>query len=69
MQAQKDDYGTFKSIWRSDGYEGEPLVDVGRLEASDVLSVFTRTAKNLDGKRSVVVLDFSLAGGAQGAEI
>jgi hypothetical protein len=69
MQAQKDDYGTFKSIWRSDGYEGEPLADVGRLEVSDVLSVFTRTAKSQDRNRSVVVLDFSLAGGAQGAEI
>jgi hypothetical protein len=69
MQAEKDGYGSFKSIWRSDGYEGEPSVDVGRLEVSDVLSVFTRTAKNQDWKRSVVVLDFSLAVGAQEDEI
>jgi hypothetical protein len=66
MRARKeDDYGTFKSIWRSDGYDGEPLVDVGRLEVSDVLSLFTRTAKNQDGNRDVVILDFSLAAEAR----
>jgi hypothetical protein len=58
--ARKDEaYASFKSIWRSDGYDGEPLVDVQRLEVSDVLSVFTRTSSR-GGGSNVVVLDFAL---------
>lgn len=51
----------FETLWRSYGFDGEPLVDVQRLEVSDTLSVFTRTDKRgADGKRYVVVLDFVL---------
>jgi hypothetical protein len=49
----------FEMVWSGEGYDGEPLVDVGRLEAEDVLSVFTRTDLQ-DGRRDVVVLDFDL---------
>ncbi len=35
-----DGYQKFESIWWSDGFDGEPLVDAQRLEESDVLSVF-----------------------------
>ena len=59
LQGKKEQgYKSFVGIWTSDGYDGEPLVDVHRLEASDVLSVFTRTAAS--PKRAVVVLDFDL---------
>jgi hypothetical protein len=61
LQARKDEgYVTFKSTWRSDGFDGEPLVDVQRLEVSDILSVFTRTNKSIGGESKVVVLDFTL---------
>lgn len=52
---------TFETIWNRDGFDGEPLVDVQRLEVSDTLSIFTRTDKQADGKRYVVVMDFVLA--------
>lgn len=45
-----DGYQKFESIWRSNGFDGEPLVDVQRLEESDVLSVFTRTKKSRKDK-------------------
>ena len=62
MRARKGDSEVrFELIWRSKGYDGEPLVDLQRLEASDVLSIFTRTEKNAKWLRSVVVLDFSLS--------
>lgn len=61
MQARKDEeYGTFKSIWRNEGFNGEPLVDVQRLKVSDILSVFTRTNRSISGESKVVVLDFTL---------
>jgi hypothetical protein len=60
MLARKDEHASFKSVWRKDGYDGEPLVDVQRLEMSDVLSVFTRTSRNAGGESNVVVLDFIL---------
>jgi hypothetical protein len=61
LQARKDEeYVTFKSTWRGDGFDGEPLVDVQRLEVSDILSVFTRTNKSIGGESKVVVLDFTL---------
>lgn len=49
----------FETVWRGEGFDGEPCVDVGMLEDSDLLSVFTRTDL-IDGKREVVVLDFDL---------
>jgi len=60
MAPKEDDYSRFESIWRSEGFDGEPLVDVQRLEASNILSVFTRTEKNAEGDRNIVVLDFTL---------
>lgn len=59
LARREDDYGKFESIWREDGFDGEPLVDVQRLEMSNVLSVFTRTGIK-DGKRNVVVVDLLL---------
>jgi hypothetical protein len=50
---------SFETVWRGEGFDGEPCVDVGRLEDYDVLSVFTRTDL-IDGKRDVVILDFDL---------
>jgi D-alanine-D-alanine ligase-like ATP-grasp enzyme len=62
MQASpKNDYKEFETVWRAEeGFDGEPLVDVQRLETSNVLSIFTRTSKNSDGISSIVVLDFQL---------
>ncbi|KAK0119169.1 hypothetical protein ONS95_008027 [Cadophora gregata] len=61
MRARKEEqYSRFEPVWMLDGYDGEPLVDVQRLETSDVLSVFTRTSAGVDGKRDVVVLDLLL---------
>ncbi|KAF4625612.1 hypothetical protein G7Y89_g12552 [Cudoniella acicularis] len=38
MQARKDQgYQTFETIWSGNGYDGEPLVDIQRLEESDIL--------------------------------
>lgn len=54
----------FETIWSADeGFDGEPLVDVQRLEEADVLSVFTRTISEdgESGGRCVVVLDFELS--------
>jgi hypothetical protein len=62
MLARKDGECTsIKPIWRSEGYDGEPLIDVHRLEVSDVLSVFTRTSRSV-GEGKVIVLDFALPG-------
>lgn len=60
LTRKEEEYVSFKSIWRNDGYDGEPLVDVQLLEASDILSIFTRTCKNVGGESNVVVLDFTL---------
>ncbi|CZR50792.1 uncharacterized protein PAC_00666 [Phialocephala subalpina] len=61
LQAPKEHgYAEFKQIWLGDGFDGEPLVDVQRLEISDDLSVFTGTSKEADSVGSVVVLDFKL---------
>jgi hypothetical protein len=64
QQARADEgYKKFESVWRCEaGYDGEPLVDVQRLEVSDILSIFTRTAKDNEGRCEVVVLDFTLLG-------
>lgn len=60
MMARKSEgYRKWATVWRSEGFDGEPCVDVGGLEVSNVLSVFTRT-EDVDGERSVVVLDFDL---------
>ena len=65
MVARKNEvYGKWKTVWRGEGFDGEPCIDVGRLEVSDVLSVFTRRVERAeDGavEKSVVVLDFDLA--------
>ena len=58
--SKKEDYVNFDIIWRGDKFDGEPLVDVQRLEGSDCLSIFTRTDRKGDGTKDVVVLDFSL---------
>ena len=50
----------FEPIWIGKGFDGEPLVDVQRLEGSDVLSIFTRTVKDTNAAAQVVVLDFNL---------
>ena len=55
-----DKYQNFEPIWREEGFDGEPLADIQRLEKSDILSIFTRTSQNIGGTRSVVVLDFLL---------
>jgi hypothetical protein len=61
MLARKDEqYTRFVSIWRGEGFDGEPLVEVQRLETSDVLSVFTRTSRSAISDSNVVVLDFTL---------
>lgn len=58
MRGRKDqDYRVFETVWTGEGFDGEPLVDIQRLEASEVLSVFTRTKEET---RSIVVLDFVL---------
>jgi hypothetical protein len=56
----KNGHFKFETVWTRTGFDGEPLVDVQRLEVSNTLSVFTRTDKNADGKRFAVVLDFVL---------
>ncbi|KAH7364205.1 hypothetical protein BKA65DRAFT_572478 [Rhexocercosporidium sp. MPI-PUGE-AT-0058] len=61
LRARKEEmYTRFDPVWMWDGFDGEPLVDVRRLEASDILSVFTRTSADVDGIRKVVVLDLLL---------
>jgi len=58
MRGRRDqDYGVFETVWTGEGFGGEPLVDVQRLEGSEMLSVFTRTEAKT---RSIVVLDFIL---------
>jgi hypothetical protein len=55
-----DEEISFELVWSGEGYDGEPLIDIHRLEDSDSLSVFTRTDVKEDGHRDVVVLDFDL---------
>jgi len=58
MRANKGgEYELFQTVWTGDGFDGEPTIDIQRLEASEeaILSVFTRTKGD---KRNVVVLDF-----------
>lgn len=60
-------YADYDLVWRGVGFPPtEPLVDAARLEADNVLSVFTRAARGADAdgpERNVVVLDFFLDGG------
>jgi hypothetical protein len=61
MKASKEhDYMNFEMIWRNDGFDGKPLVDVQWLELSDNLSIFARLDKKSDGTRDVAVLESSL---------
>lgn len=63
MQALKQEgYLNFKTVWRQDGFDGEPLVDQARLDEQNVLSIFTRTDEDEEGKRRVVVIDIDLGG-------
>ncbi|KAH7417295.1 hypothetical protein BKA64DRAFT_657524 [Cadophora sp. MPI-SDFR-AT-0126] len=63
LRARKEEnYSGFEPVWMWDGFDGEPLVDVQRLETSDVLSLFTRTSADMDGNRNVVVLDILMTG-------
>ncbi|KUJ22481.1 uncharacterized protein LY89DRAFT_704198 [Mollisia scopiformis] len=63
MQAKREPgHVNFTQIWLGSGFDGEPLVDVQRLEMSDMLSIFTRTSKAENGVSDVVVLDFKLGG-------
>jgi hypothetical protein len=58
MRGRKDQgYRVFETVWTGEGFDGEPLMDIQRLEVSEVLSVFTRTKEET---RSIVVLDFVL---------
>ena len=56
-----NNYQGFERVWNGNGYDGEPLPDIRRLEASDVLSVFTRTSAGNNGYKDLVVLDINLA--------
>lgn len=57
VQAKKEDgYSEFKQVWMGNGFDGEPLVDLRKLEAFNVLSVFTRTRNDDNGVSNVVVL-------------
>ncbi|GME61466.1 hypothetical protein GTA08_BOTSDO00394 [Neofusicoccum parvum] len=60
--SKAEGYLKFETVWRQDGFDGEPLVDQARLDESDVLSIFTRTDKDEEGKRKVVVIDLDLGG-------
>ncbi|EKG21739.1 hypothetical protein MPH_00959 [Macrophomina phaseolina MS6] len=63
LQALKQEgYLNFKTLWRQDGFDGEPLVDQARLDDQNILSIFTRTDENAEGKRKVVVIDIDLGG-------
>jgi hypothetical protein len=58
LRGRKDEgCKNFETVWRGDGYDGEPQVDVQLLEKSDTVSIFTRTSGV--GKK-VVVLDLAL---------
>ncbi|OCL04639.1 hypothetical protein AOQ84DRAFT_300473 [Glonium stellatum] len=61
FKSQNHDH--FEIVWRGDGFDGEPLIDHGRLDESSVLSIFTRTSKDENGNRKVIVLDFNLSQG------
>lgn len=57
---KSQNHDQFQIVWRGDGFDGEPLIDHMRLDESSVLSVFTRTSKDENENREVVVLDFDL---------
>jgi hypothetical protein len=65
LRARKE-YGfghtEFEIVWRrEDGFDGEPLIDIRRLDIEDTLSIFTRTNGTVEKGREVVVLDFDLS--------
>lgn len=57
---KSQNHDQFEIVWKGDGFDGEPLIDHMRLDESSILSVFTRTSKDENGNRRVVVLDFDL---------
>ncbi|OJD30280.1 dockerin type 1 [Diplodia corticola] len=50
----------FETVWRQDGFDGEPLVDQPKMDERGIISIFTRTDRGADGKRKVVVIDVEL---------
>jgi hypothetical protein len=64
LRSRKEDgsrYKEFDIVWRrEDGFDGEPLIDIRRLEIEDMLSIFTRTNGNGKKGREIIGLDFDL---------
>ncbi|KAA8576511.1 hypothetical protein EYC84_006621 [Monilinia fructicola] len=62
MKVQKKGEQTFfELVWRGHGFDGEPSIEIHKLDGgNENLSIFTRTDKNEDGHRSIVVLDFNI---------
>ncbi|OMP83567.1 hypothetical protein BK809_0004948 [Diplodia seriata] len=50
----------FETVWRQDGFDGEPLVDQAKMDDRGIISIFTRTDRDSDGKRKIVVIDVDL---------
>lgn len=65
MKAQKKDgQVVFDLEWNGVGFDGEPSIEIQKMDGGDEnLSIFTRTDKQEDGHRDVVVLDFNLDSG------
>ncbi|RAL63133.1 hypothetical protein DID88_004215 [Monilinia fructigena] len=58
---KKGEQTVFEVIWRGHGFDGEPSIEIQNLDGgNENLSLFTRTDKNKDGHRSIVVLDFDI---------
>ncbi|QSZ29712.1 hypothetical protein DSL72_004229 [Monilinia vaccinii-corymbosi] len=58
---RKNDQTVFEVVWRGHGFDGEPSVEMQKVDGgNENLSIFTRTDKNEDGHRSIVVLDFDI---------
>lgn len=56
-------YSSYDEVWMGSGLTGEPLVDSGRLEHDNVLSVMVMMAEDAKAsrkKRNLAVLDFQL---------
>jgi hypothetical protein len=54
-------YAEYEDVWVGNGYSGEPLIDVPRLEKENVLSVLIgQDVEGSGDKRNVSVLDFTL---------
>lgn len=62
LKASKSrEYAEYEDVWVGNGFSGEPLIDVRRLEQENVLSVFIgQDVEGCGSKRNVAVLDFAL---------